>query len=118
VIVAFGANDGLRGLSLERMEANLRRMIERLKTAHIEVILAGMKLPPNFGREYVLEFEQVYPRLAADLDTPLLPFLLEGVAASPALNQPDGIHPNAEGTRLVAANVANFLEPILRRAGR
>ena len=114
VIIAFGANDGLRGLSIERMEANLQKMVRRFKSAGSQVVLAGMKLPPNYSREYVSDFESVYPRLSQELEVPLIPFLLEGVAAEPALNQADGIHPTAEGNEIVARLVADFVEPLLR----
>ncbi len=113
VIVAFGANDGLRGLSLERMEANLRKMIRRFLAGGAKVVLAGMKLPPNYSRAYVSDFEDVYAKLAEELNVPLIPFLLEGVAAEPNLNQADGIHPTAEGNKIVARLVADFMEPLL-----
>ena len=115
VIVAFGANDGLRGLSLERMEANLRKMIERLLAGGTKVVLAGMKLPPNYSREYVSDFERIYPKLSEELGVPLIPFLLEGVAAESSLNQTDGIHPTVEGNVIVAKSVADFVEPLLER---
>lgn len=114
VIIALGANDGLRGLPVEAMEANLRQMIERFGQAGAKVALAGMTLPRNYGQEYIAGFEAVYPRLAREYDLPLLPFLLDGVAAVPELNQEDGIHPTAEGNERVARHVADFLEPLLR----
>jgi acyl-CoA thioesterase-1 len=79
------------------------------------VALAGMRIPPNMGAEYVKDFEAVFPRVAQDMDIPLLPFLLEGVAADPNLNQDDGIHPNEEGARMVAKLVADFVKPLLQR---
>ena len=108
VILAYGANDGLRGLSTERMEANLRTIAKRFLDADVEVLLAGMRLP------YVQMFEAIFPRLAKELDVPLIPFPLEGVAGKPELNQPDGIHPNVEGNRLVAAHVADFFEKAIK----
>ena len=113
VIVAFGGNDGLRGLDPERMRSNLREMITHFRQRGSQVILAGMKLPPNYGREYLDAFEKVFPEIAEDLDVPLIPFLLEGVGGNPELTQADGIHPTAEGNRLVARNVLQVLEPLL-----
>lgn len=115
VIVAIGANDGLRGLPVDEMEKNLREILRRFEAAGSQVALAGMRIPPNMGAEYVEDFEAVFPRVAQDMDIPLLPFLLEGVAADRNLNQDDGIHPNEEGARMVAALVANFVKPLLRR---
>jgi acyl-CoA thioesterase-1 len=117
VILALGANDGLRGLSVEGMEANLRRMVEEFQQAGARVALAGMTLPPNYGAEYIASFEAVFPRVARDYTLPLLPFLLEGVAAEAELNQDDGIHPTAEGARMVADHVADFLQPLLSQDG-
>jgi acyl-CoA thioesterase-1 len=114
VVIAFGGNDGLRGLPVASMEQNLREIITRLQAAGAKVALGGMTLPPNYGREYVSEFEAVYPRLAKDLDAALIPFLLEGVAARPELLY-DEIHPNAEGNEIVAGVVFEVLEPLLEK---
>lgn len=105
-IVALGANDGLRGLPPANMEANLDRIIARLKARGVEVLLAGMYAPRNFGRDYAAEFDAVFPRLAARHQVPLYPFFLEGVAADPALNQPDGLHPNARGVEAMVERIA------------
>ena len=113
VIVAFGGNDGLRGLPVENMEENLRQIITRLHQAGAKVVLGGMTLPPNYGREYVQSFEAVYPRLAKELNAALIPFLLEGVAARPELLH-DEIHPNAKGNQIVAGVVMDVLEPLLK----
>jgi acyl-CoA thioesterase-1 len=113
-IVAFGGNDGLRGLSVESMEQNLRQIMARLQGAGVNVVLGGMRLPPNYGSEYVNSFEAVYPRLAKEFDIALIPFLLERVAARPHLLY-DEIHPNADGNKLVAENVFEVLEPLLTR---
>jgi acyl-CoA thioesterase-1 len=118
VIVAIGANDGLRGLPVDQMERNLREIVRRFQAAGSQVALAGMRIPPNMGAEYVEDFEAVFPRVAQDMGIPLLPFLLDGVAADANLNQDDGIHPNEEGARMVAELVANFVEPLLRRRGK
>ena len=112
-VIAIGANDGLRGLPIDQMEQNLRAIIERFQKAGIDVVLAGMRLPPNFGPDYVSGFEAVYPKLARELGVPLMPFLLEGVAADPELNQEDGIHPNEKGNVVVAKAVADFIAPML-----
>ena len=114
VILAIGANDGLRGLPLDAMEVNLERMVSRFRDGGAQVVVAGMMLPRNYGPEYVSEFEAVYPRVAAKFDLPLIPFLLENVAMVRELNQFDGIHPNAEGNEIVARQVADFFEPIAR----
>ncbi len=114
VIVAFGGNDGLRGLAVENMEQNLREIIQRLQQAGAKVVLGGMTLPPNYGREYVHAFEMVYPRLAKELNTALIPFLLEGVAARPELLH-DEIHPNAKGNEIVAGVVMDVLKPLLKK---
>jgi acyl-CoA thioesterase-1 len=109
--VALGANDGLRGLDPDAMERNLDRIVERLKARGSRVMLAGMLAPPNMGSEYGRRFAASYRRVAEKHGAALYPFFLEGVAADPALNQPDGIHPNPAGVdRIVAA-----LLPSLRR---
>ncbi len=110
VILCYGANDGLRGLSTEKMEANLSKIVRRFLDESVNVLLAGMRLPPNYGSEYVRMFETVFPKLSEELGVPLIPFLLEGVAGKSELNQSDGIHPNVRGNRMVAAHVANFFE--------
>jgi acyl-CoA thioesterase-1 len=114
VIVAFGGNDGLRGLPVESMEENLRQITIRLQQAGAKVVLGGMTLPPNYGREYVQAFQSVYPRIAKEFDAVLSPFLLEGVAARPELLY-DEIHPNAKGNQIVAGVVMEALEPLLRK---
>jgi len=113
VIVAFGGNDGLRALAVDRMKANLRRMIERLRKSGAQVILGGIKLPPNYGAEYREPFEQVFVDVAEEFDLPFLPFLMEGVGGVPSLMQPDGLHPTAEGHQRIAMNILNVLEPLL-----
>lgn len=113
VILELGGNDGLRGLSLEQTKHNLSRIIEQLQQAGTTVILAGMKLPPNYGQDHTKGFEAIYPHLARHYHLPLIPFFLEGVAASPALNQADGIHPTREGYRIVVEQVLKVLGPVL-----
>jgi len=109
MILALGANDGLRGLSVEEMKSNLSKTIDYAIANDVKVILTGMQIPPNYGPEYTEAFANVFPELAKQYDIPLLPFLLQDVAAIPELNQADGIHPNAEGTRIVAETVYQFL---------
>jgi acyl-CoA thioesterase-1 len=113
VVLALGGNDGLRGLPADSMEANLREMVARFQEAGAVVVLAGMTLPPNFGAAYIRQFESVFPRVAKDTGAKLIPFLLDGVAADRELNQEDGIHPTAEGNRIVAKTVADYLVPLL-----
>src|SRR5438132_7883615 len=105
LIVALGGNDALRGLPVDQLKRNLAQIIERAQARGITVVLAGMEAPPNFGRPYLVAFHQVYPTLARQYQVALVPFLLQGVAGERALNQPDGIHPTAEGARIVADNV-------------
>jgi acyl-CoA thioesterase I len=113
VIVALGANDGLRGLPVAAMRDNLVAIVERLRAAGARVLLAGMRLPPNYGAAYTREFAEAFGAVARRTSVAFLPFLLEGVAGDPALNQPDGIHPNAAGQRVVADTVRRALEPLL-----
>lgn len=111
LVLSLGANDGLRGLSVAEMKANLSRTISFAQENDVKVILTGMQIPPNYGPQYTQEFARVFPDLAEQYDIPLMPFLLENVAAITELNQADGIHPNAEGTRIVADNLYRFLRP-------
>ena len=109
LVLALGANDGLRGLSVENMEANLGKAITFAKNNNMEVILAGMQIPPNYGQEYADAFKQVFITLAEDHEIVLIPFLLEGVGGWPNMNQPDGIHPNREGHQQIAKTVFPFI---------
>jgi len=113
-VVALGANDGLRGLPPERMEANLDRIVSRLRARGVQVLLAGMAAPPNLGRDYAERFAAVFPALATRHAVALYPFFLDGVAAHPDLNQLDGIHPNPAG---VAVLVERILPAIRRLLG-
>ncbi len=113
VILELGANDGLRGLSVDQTRHNLREIIQRLQEAGVGVVLAGMKLPPNYGQDYLARFEGIYPSLAKEYRLPLIPFFLEGVGGSPSLNQADGIHPTAKGYALVVEQVLRILSPLL-----
>ncbi|MEM9291389.1 MAG: arylesterase [Acidobacteriota bacterium] len=115
VVVELGGNDGLRGLDLESTEGNLRQIILEAQEAGCLVLLTGMQIPTNYGPDYTRQFRELYPVLAAELEVDLMPFLLEGVAADPELNLPDGIHPNPEGHRIVADNLLPYLEPLVGR---
>lgn len=115
LIVALGANDGLRGLPTRDMKSNLAAVLDRARDRKIAVILAGMEAPPNNGPEYTRAFRDVYSELAAEYKVRFVPFLLEGVAGDASLNQADGIHPNSRGAEIVADLVWKELEPELRR---
>lgn len=115
VILELGGNDGLRGLSLDQTRDNLDRIIQRLRQAGVKVVLAGMKLPPNYGKDYTAGFEAMYAALARKHRIPLIPFFLEGVAASATLNQADGIHPTKEGYRVIVEELLKTLIPLLDR---
>ena len=115
VVLELGGNDGLRGIPPETSRANLQAMIERIraKQPHATVVLAGMQIPTNLGPDYTRLFAAMYPDLAEKNHTALIPFLLEGVGGVANLNQADGIHPTAEGHRLVAETVWRTLQPLL-----
>ena len=113
VILELGANDGLRGLSLLETKKNLTGIIEALQREHVRIVLAGMRMPPNYGKEYTEAFEKIFPELAGRYRLTLIPFFLEGVAARPNLNQADGIHPTAQGYQIVVNNLWPKLEPLL-----
>jgi acyl-CoA thioesterase-1 len=110
VFICIGGNDGLRGAPLTELRKNVGATIADLQKRGVRVALAGMKIPPNYGEDYAKGFAAVFPALAKDYGVAFMPFLLDGVAADPALNQADGIHPNAEGHRRVAASVSAFLD--------
>jgi acyl-CoA thioesterase-1 len=116
LVVALGGNDALRGLSTDELRRNLAAIIERARQRGVTVVLAGMEAPPNLGRAYASAFRQVYRDLAAQYRIALIPFLLEGVAGRPNLNQADLIHPNAAGARKMADLVGPYVERALREA--
>ncbi len=113
VLIALGANDGLRGVPVAEATANLDAIVVRLQKAQVAVFLAGMRLPVNYGEDYRTAFDAMFPTLAKQRQIPLLPFLLEGVAMVPDLNQADGIHPTAVGQQRVADHVYAFVKPLL-----
>jgi acyl-CoA thioesterase I len=115
VVLELGANDGLRGLPVSGMRANLQAMATASQQAGAKVLLAGMMIPPNYGQKYSDSFAQTYVQLARDLKLPLIPFLLDGVALEPRLMQEDGLHPKAEGQPRVLDNVWRQLRPLLER---
>jgi len=110
-ILELGANDGLRGLPLIQTKSNLESIIQKVRKKYPEaqIVIAGMMVPPNMGKDYATEFSYVFNELATENDALLIPFLLEGVGGNPELNLPDGIHPNIEGHKIVANNVYNAL---------
>jgi acyl-CoA thioesterase-1 len=110
MVLALGANDGLRGLDPAQTEKNLAAVIEKSRDRGITVILAGMKVPTNMGEPYRSEFERIFPRLAKKYNVKLIPFLLEGVGGQPEYNLPDGIHPNRKGYERIAGTVLKVLE--------
>ena len=113
VILELGGNDGLRGLDPEETYKNLAAILARLQERNIPVLLAGMYAPPNLGLGYGREFKAVFPRLAERFGVPLYPFFLEGVAAEPALNQKDGLHPNGRGVEVIVERILPFVERLV-----
>lgn len=113
LIVELGANDALRGLDPKKVEANLDAILTQAKARGLKVLLAGMKAPPNFGRDYTEEFDALYPRLAARHDVLLYPFFLEGVAADRTLNQADGIHPNPAGVAVIVERILPYVKRLI-----
>jgi acyl-CoA thioesterase-1 len=114
VIVALGANDGLRGQPVASLRGNLAAILERLRERGVRTLLAGMRMPPNYGAAYTREYAAAFADLGRRADA-FMPFLLDGVAAVPALNQADGLHPSAEGHRVIAERLWPYLVPLLRR---
>jgi acyl-CoA thioesterase-1 len=114
-VLELGANDGLRGIPVAETRKNLQAIIDKVKAKNptAKLILAGMQLPPNMGQTYSSGFRDLFPELAKRNDMTLIPFLLEGVGGEAKLNQQDGIHPTAEGARIVAQNVWQVLQPLL-----
>jgi len=118
VIIALGANDGLRGLALEQMRGNLAAMIRQSQQAHAQVLLLGMRLPPNYGADYAQKFQEVYRKLARQYKVGLLPFMLEGFADQRSAFQNDGLHPTAAAQTKLLDNVWGALRPMLgKRSG-
>jgi acyl-CoA thioesterase-1 len=116
LVIELGANDGLRGLPVANMKRNLTEIITRSQSRGIKVMLTGMEAPPNFGAAYTAEFRQVYRDLARLPDVTFMPFYLDGVAGLPQLNIADGMHPNAEGARIIERAIWEKLEPLLDKS--
>lgn len=114
LIVALGANDGLRGMPIATIRQNLSTIIETAQARGIRVLLCGMETPPSRGWNYTVEFHRIFPDLAVRYNVALMPFLLDGVALLPDFNLEDGFHPNAAGHRRMAENMWPYLEPLLR----
>lgn len=114
-VLELGPNDGLRGLPLEQTQQNLQKIIDKVRAKYpkVTIVIAGMMVPPNMGPDYTAKFKKLFPELAKKNNAKLIPFLLEDVAGNEKLNQPDGIHPTAEGHRIVAENVYKIIEPLL-----
>lgn len=115
VILEFGGNDGLRGVPVASIRHNLEEMIERLNAAKIPLVLLGITLPPNYGPDYVKSFTAIYPDLAKKYHLRFIPFLLLHVYQDENLMQPDGIHPNGNGNKIVAQDVFNLIQPLLKQ---
>ena len=120
LVVALGANDGLRGLPPSLLYENLSAIIDaaRERQPGLRIVLAGMMMPASMGEAYFEEFRAVFPRIAREKDVELVPFLLEGVGAVPALNQPDGVHPTRAGQEIMAETVWEALRPVVEEAHR
>jgi len=115
VIVALGANDAMRGQDLASVRANLDGIVARFQKAGARVLVVGMEVPPNYGERYAADFRRLYVEVARKRGAAFMPFLLDGVAGNPQLNQGDGIHPTAEGYRIVVDRLWPYLEPMLTR---
>ncbi len=114
-VLELGGNDGLRGLPLSQTKKNLQSIIDKVKAKYpnVKIVVAGMMVPPNMGKDYTTQFNAIFPALAKKNNVTLMPFLLEGVAGNEKLNLPDGIHPNIDGHKIVAGNVLKILTPLL-----
>lgn len=114
VVIELGANDGLRGLPVPAAEANLRAMVDAARKSGARVLLVGMRMPPNYGRDYADKFFAMYGTLSKDVKVPLAPFMLDGIAQKPELFQPDRMHPLAEAHPIILGNIWPHLQPILK----
>jgi len=113
VILELGSNDMLRGIAPGETEKNLRAVLDKLKAAHVKVLLTGMHAQRNLGADYVKQFDAIYPRLAKDYDVLFYPFFLDGVALNPKLNQADGMHPNPAGVKVVVARMLPLVSKLV-----
>jgi acyl-CoA thioesterase-1 len=112
-IVELGSNDALRGIDPSQTENNIAAILAKLKAAHVPVLLLGMKAPRNLGVQYDMAFDAIYPKLARQFGDILYPFVLEGVALDPKLNQADGIHPNPTGVQIIIARLFPYVEKLI-----
>lgn len=115
LVLELGANDLLRGLPVAKMKSNLAQIIKKAQAKNVAVLLCGMLAPPTMGAQYQREYIAAFPDLATEYKVEFLPFVLEGIALDPKLNQGDGIHPNAEGSKILTANVYKGLQPLLKK---
>ena len=115
VLVEFGGNDGLRGLSMDITRRNLDSVLTTLQAAHIKILLVGITLPPNYGKEYIDSFDKVYRDAAQKHHVPLMPMLYDGIYTVPGTIQPDGIHPTAKGSQLIAEHMLPLVTPLLKK---
>jgi acyl-CoA thioesterase-1 len=114
VILELGGNDMLRGIAPSETEKNLRAILDRLKAAHVKVLLTGMHAQRNLGADYVKQFDAIYPRLAEDTHVLFYPFILDGVALNPKLNQADGMHPNPAGVKIIVARILPLVKKLVK----
>jgi acyl-CoA thioesterase-1 len=115
VILELGVNDAFRGQDLSTVQGNLDQLVERFRSAGAQVLIAGMRLPPNYGARYGAEFHRLYERVSRKRGVPLMPFFLDGVGGNPRLNQMDGVHPTADGYRIIVERLWPYLLPLLRQ---
>ncbi len=115
VILELGSNDMLRGIAPSETEKNLRAILARLKAAHVKVLLTGMHAQRNLGADYVNAFDAIYPRLARESNVLFYPFILDGVALNPKLNQADGMHPNPAGVKIIVARILPFVKKLVSK---
>jgi len=115
VILELGANDGLRGLPINYAKKNLEKIINRIHQHQAEILLVGMRIPPNYGKKYTQAFSAIFPTLAKQYQLPLVPFMLDGVAGDPAMIQLDGLHPNALAQRRIMENIWSHLKHLITK---
>ena len=115
VILELGSNDMLRGIAPSETEKNLRAILDKLRAAHVKVLLTGMHAQRNLGADYVRQFDAIYPRLAGDYNVLFYPFILDGVALNPKLNQADGMHPNPAGVKVIVARILPYVKKLVAR---
>lgn len=116
MVLELGANDGLRGIDLDLTDSNLQAIIDRTRSVYpeVKIVIAGMQVPPNLGKDYTDQFRTMFFRLAENNDATLIPFILEGVAGIPGLNLPDGIHPTPDGHQIMAGTVWETIRPLIK----